>query len=360
MKRLALLAGSLLVLAGGSASAAPVRLTVTPAAVRPGGAVTVGATASPCLPGDQVTLISAAFRGRAFGGEGAVYGRVGPNGSFAVPTHVRTGLRPGRYEISVRCGGGNLGVSAFVRVAAAHRLSLAVYLVGDEHVLPVRRTAPHTVAVARAALQALLAGPTAAERRRGYTTAIPAGTRLLGLSLARGVLTVDLTRRFQSGGGSSSMLLRVAQIVYTATRFPSIERVAFRLDGKPVNAIGGEGVMVAPPVGRAAFEAQAPPILVERPLPGDRVTAPLAVRGTANVFEAQLFVDITTADGRLLAHRGVRATSGTGTRGSFDVRIPLKAQAAHLVVVAYARSPRDNARIDLVRVPVTLDRPHRP
>jgi spore germination protein GerM len=49
------------------------------------------------------------------------------------------------------------------------------------------------------------------------------------------------------------MQLRVAQIVYTLTEFPIIERVRFRIDGAPVAAIGGEGVVVQPPVAREDF-----------------------------------------------------------------------------------------------------------
>jgi hypothetical protein len=231
---------------------------------------------------------------------------------------------------------------------------LAVYLVQAEHVAPVRRVTAPTAAPARAARVALLAGPNAAERRQGYTSAIPAGTRLRGLALRRGVLTVDLSGRFGQGGGSLSMLLRVAQVVYTATAFPTVQRVAFRLDGKPVAAIGGEGVVVSPPVDRASFEAQARPILVEQPLPGDRVTKTLRVRGTANVFEARLFVDVLSSTGKRLAHRAVAASAGSGTRGRFDVTLSLPARAGRLAVVAYARSPKNGARIDVVRVPVTL------
>jgi hypothetical protein len=56
----------------------------------------------------------------------------------------------------------------------------------------------------------------------------------------------------------------------------------------------------------------------------------------------------------VLAHRPVLARAGTGTRGSFAVRITLRSAPKNIVVVAYDRSPRDGARIDLVRVPVTL------
>ena len=232
--------------------------------------------------------------------------------------------------------------------------SFAIYLVRGERVSPVRRVRAHGPAPARVALAALLRGLTAVERRQGYSSAIPAGTTLRGVSLAGRVLTVDLNHGFESGGGSVSMLLRVAQVVHTATQFAGVERVAFRLDGRPVAAIGGEGVIVSPPVGRKAFEAQVPPILVEQPLPGDRVSAPLVVRGTANVFEAQFLIDVQTASGRLLARRTVHASGGSGSRGTFAVRIALTTRTRNLVVVAYDRSAKDGSRTDLVRVPVTL------
>jgi Immunoglobulin-like domain of bacterial spore germination/Sporulation and spore germination len=232
--------------------------------------------------------------------------------------------------------------------------SVAIYLVRGAKVTPVRRLVPQTSAPARASLLALLRGPTSGERRAGYTTMLPSRTALRDLALAHGTLTVDLSSRFQAGGGSLSMQLRVAQVVFTATQFPSIKRIAFRLDGSPVKAIGGEGVLVDPPVGRAAFEAQAPAILVEQPLPGDIVTTPLLVRGSANVFEAQLAVDVKTPSGKLLAHRNVRASAGTGTRGRFSVRIPLQGRTGKVVVIAYSRSAKNGARINIVRAPITL------
>ena len=116
MKRLAAMATVLFVVFGAaSALAARVHMVVSPSAVGAGGVITVSASSSPCLPGDQVTLISAAFPGHAFG-EGAVNGRVGGHGSFSVRARVRSGLRPGRYQIGARCGGGNLGVSVYFRV----------------------------------------------------------------------------------------------------------------------------------------------------------------------------------------------------------------------------------------------------
>lgn len=245
------------------------------------------------------------------------------------------------------------------RMAATARIgvgssSLTVYLSRGEKISPVRRLVPHTAGLVRASLAALLRGPSATERRAGYTSMIPSRTVLRSVALAHGLLTVDLSGRFETGGGSLSMQMRVAQVVFTATQFPSVHRVAFRLDGQPVDSIGGEGVMVKPPVRRAAFEEQAPPILVEQPLPGDTTRAPLIVRGSANVFEALLAVDVRTPAGKLLAHHRVQAGAGTGTRGTFSVRIPLAATTGKVVVVAYTRSAKDGTPINTVRVPITV------
>jgi hypothetical protein len=115
LRPLAAAAGLAALAIPGGALAASVHMVVTPATVAPGAAVRVTATKSPCLPGDQITLISAAFPGHAFG-EGAVYGTVEAHGAFSVRTGLAKGLRAGSYRVGGRCGGGNLGVTAGFRV----------------------------------------------------------------------------------------------------------------------------------------------------------------------------------------------------------------------------------------------------
>jgi len=232
--------------------------------------------------------------------------------------------------------------------------SVAVYLLRDGKVSPVRRTIESTPAVARAALTELLKGPTAGERADGLATAIPSGTALRDISLSDGVATVDVDGRFDDGGGSASMLGRVAQIVATLTRFPTIERVAFRIDGAPVEAVGGEGVVVDPPVGRRAIEEQTPQILVESPLPGDTVRSPIRLRGTANVFEATVSIDVRGANGKLLKRTFTTATSGTGTRGTFDTEVALPDGTGPVTVVAYESSAEDGRPLHVVEMPLQL------
>jgi N-acetylneuraminic acid mutarotase len=132
-------------------------------------------------------------------------------------------------------------------------VSLQVWFARGEQLVSEQRTHAETPRVATAAVEALLAGPTAAERASGITTAIPDGTRLLGISIKGGVATVDLTSEYQSGGGSLSMQVRLGQVVYTLTQFPTVKTVRFELDGAPVNVFSGQGIVLDHPVGRSDY-----------------------------------------------------------------------------------------------------------
>jgi sporulation and spore germination protein len=136
--------------------------------------------------------------------------------------------------------------------------SFEVWFARGERLVPVARTHEQTPGVATAAINALLAGPTRAERKARLRTAVPTDTRLLGISIKNGIATVDLTSEYQSGGGSLSMQLRLAQVVYTVTQFPTVKAVLFQLDGAPVNVFSGEGIILDHPVGRTDYKDLAP------------------------------------------------------------------------------------------------------
>lgn len=233
--------------------------------------------------------------------------------------------------------------------------STTVYLLRDGKIAPVRREIPATLEPERAALIKLLEGPTDDEAAGGLVSAIPAGTDLLGLSLDGGVATVDLSGAFDDGGGSASILGRVAQVVATLTRFDRVKRVEFELDGEPVTAIGGEGAVVDPPVGRPAIEDQTPQILIESPLPGDTVSSPVRLRGTANVFEANVSIEVRDETGAVILEAFTTATSGTGTRGTFDTKLSLPTVSGKLTIVAFEASAQDGRPLHAVEVQVTLE-----
>ena len=107
----------------------------------------------------------------------------------------------------------------------------------------------HTPLIATNAIRALIEGPTPTEQDTELSTAIPADTLLLGLTIDDGLATIDLSREFEVGGGSFNILSRLAQVVYTLTQFDTVDEVLL-LDGEPVTVFSGEGVLLENPVGR--------------------------------------------------------------------------------------------------------------
>ena len=144
---------------------------------------------------------------------------------------------------------------------------MKIYLFMDGKLVPVRRQVDETRAVGRAALNALFEGPTAEESAASppLTTSIPDGTILLGLDIADGLATVDLSRESKPVVLSASMFGRLAQVVYTLTQFPTVKQVAFQLDGEPVTVFSGEGIVLDEPSDREDYEAFLPSVFVDQP-----------------------------------------------------------------------------------------------
>jgi len=237
-------------------------------------------------------------------------------------------------------------------------LSLEVWFTRGDGLVAVRRTHQPTPRVATAAIDALLAGPTAAERASGVASAVPGGTRLLGITIRGGVATVDLTSEYQSGGGSLSMQTRLGQVVYTLTQFPTVQKVRFRLDGTPVNVFSSEGIVLDHPVGRSDYANLLPAIEVNKPADGARVTSPVTVSGTANVFEANVTIEILDDAGKVVGKTFTTATCGTGCRGTYSVPVTFKVdreQRGTIVVhdddAAGTGKPPHSVRIPLTLVP---------
>lgn len=230
-----------------------------------------------------------------------------------------------------------------------------VWFTKGEHLFVTRRTEPFTVAVGRAALQSLLSGPSSAERAAGVGTAVPSGTKLLDLNIEDGIATVDLSGTFDDGGGSLSEGMRLAQVVYTITQFPTVQGVNFRLDGKPVTAFSGEGIVLDHPQTRADWDDLLPPILVESPLVGQSVSSPVSVSGTANVFEATVSIRILDANGATIAETSTTATCGTGCRGDYRAKVGYDVDHDQPgTVMVFEASAKDGSPTNVVKIPVTL------
>jgi germination protein M len=214
--------------------------------------------------------------------------------------------------------------------AQTKTIPLAVYFLRDGKVGVARRDVPETKAVATAALTALIAGPNHAEGSAGLSSALSAEQEFHDLRVDGGVASVtlpgNLTREAQ------------AQVVYTLTQFSSVRAVD----------LGGKAV------GRGDFEDLTPAILVETPAPDETISSPVRIRGTANTFEATFVVKLTVA-GRKLFEQPVTATSGSGTRGTFDVSIPFDAGSGGPgALVAFEESAENGQPVNVVQMPVLV------
>jgi spore germination protein GerM len=94
------------------------------------------------------------------------------------------------------------------------------------------------------------------------SSTIPANTRLLNLKQDGKTIYVDLSAEFARGGGSSSMVYRVAQILYTATSITPDAQVYLSIEGQPIDEahpLGGEGLLLPSPLTRQQLAAELTP-----------------------------------------------------------------------------------------------------
>jgi len=260
----------------------------------------------------------------------ACSGSVGVAGPVPTPPTAAASASPATAPVaSPTAASGEPTMAASASAAAT--TAVRIYLFqpdsagGDAHLVPVMRSVPLTRAVATAALRELLAGP--APDENGLLTMIPAGSQLLGITVDGGIASVDLTGTFESGGGSASMLGRLA----------------------------GEGVIVGAGLGRTAATGSLGPIFVDQPTWGGAFPTPGRVTGLANVFEAQFQVQVLDSQRRVIAEAPVRASCGTGCLGTFDVMVPYSVAAAQWGTLrVFDASPKDGAPIDIREYPVRL------
>jgi len=220
-----------------------------------------------------------------------------------------------------------------------------LYYLGGEHLRALPAELQNAGPSPAEAVEALLAN------RAGHPSAIPAETTLNGVVVADGTATVDLSREFESGGGSASMQARVAQIVYTLTQWEFASRVTIELDGDPVAAIGGEGVP-AQHLTRADLTNVLPPIFIDPPL--GWASSPLSVAGSASVFEATVSLRLE-ADGETLATGFATAKEAGPGRGDFEALLEFDVdEPTDATLVAFERSAADASETKVVRIPVRL------
>ncbi len=104
------------------------------------------------------------------------------------------------------------------------------------------------------AINALIAGPNAEESTKGLRSLVSDGTRLLGASVKDGIATLNFSSEFEFNQyGIEGLRGQLQQIVYTATAFPTVEKVQFLVDGEKRMYLGSEGVWIGSPLARTSF-----------------------------------------------------------------------------------------------------------
>jgi spore germination protein GerM len=248
--------------------------------------------------------------------------------------------------------------SAAASPSAAPRTTLRLYFLRDGRLGVAERRVAATTMPATAAVKQLLAGPTAAERSAGLSSAVPAGVKLRRLTISDGTARLDLSRAFAGGDRSgASMTARVAQIVYTLTRYPTVRAVDFKLDGRPVEALGDEGLLLERPQRRADWRRFEPAIFIEAPGVGGQITSPFVLSGTARVYEGSFTARLVDSSQRRIVNVPMQADAGGPARGRFSKEIAFSTAAAHGTLIVYSQSMEDGSRQDEVRIPVVFAAP---
>lgn len=142
------------------------------------------------------------------------------------------------------------------RVSAGQPQAYLLEIAGDRlqlvpNPVSVGAGASETAIVERALKEVL-----AAANDPNSLSMIPAGTRLLDVKVAADGIHVNVSQEFRSGGGSASMIARVAQIIYTATSVDPKASVFLSIEGRPIDRnlpLGGEGLILRQPTTRAEF-----------------------------------------------------------------------------------------------------------
>ena len=209
---------------------------------------------------------------------------------------------------------------------------VGVYFVRDGKLGFAQRSVAVTPEVPEATLEELLAGPTAEEQEAGLTSDIPPGTKIVSLDVMDDRAVVALSNPLDRLGS--------LQVVHTLMQLETVEQVQ----------LGQEEFT------SADTEEALPAVLVESPAPGETVASPFTIRGSANTFEATFMVELRAeGQGKPLYKDFVTATSGNGTRGTFEKRLDFVADRGRPgTLVVYENSAEDGSVVNEVEIPVTI------
>ena len=125
----------------------------------------------------------------------------------------------------------------------------------DGSVLRVRadRKLPASDSPLRDVILALIAGPNDEEKQSGLISLIPAGTRLLSVTIRGDTAYINFSEDFQYNiYGVEGYTGQLRQIVFTATEFANVRYAQILIEGRRIDYLG-ESVWIGSPLSRETF-----------------------------------------------------------------------------------------------------------
>jgi len=188
----------------------------------------------------------------------------------------------------------------------------------------------------------------------GFDTAIPEGTTLDSATTDGSTAVIDLSEEFGGGGGSTSVMARLAQLTFTATSVEGVDSVLLVDGGDPVTVFSAEGLVLDGPMTREDFEDFWPGILVEAPAAGSVVDLPLTISGVAAAFEGVFQLEILDGNEVVFQPDYVQTDNGAGY-GAFEVVADFDADpGTSLMIRVWEFSAKDGSVVSERFVPVTV------
>ncbi|HTY13006.1 MAG TPA: GerMN domain-containing protein [Candidatus Omnitrophota bacterium] len=140
---------------------------------------------------------------------------------------------------------------AFYFIKTTEPPSIRIYFLKGEKLTEVKRPLRPDKNELELAAAELMAGPNAEERKNEVFSEIPREAKIMKVEKMANEAEVTFNPALENyGGGSAKVQGLVAQIVYTFTAIPGINKVRIKVGAKETVVLGGEGYVIDRPLTR--------------------------------------------------------------------------------------------------------------
>jgi spore germination protein GerM len=134
--------------------------------------------------------------------------------------------------------------------------NVTLYLELSQNLVAVDQAVPSPVTL-RTVLDVLARGPTATELANGLQSPVSSARPITLESVVNGTAAVNLPSDFTDLGGQDQ-IVAAAQLVFTATAFPGIHRIALLVGGQPTAVPTANGFLSRGSLSRSDYASLAP------------------------------------------------------------------------------------------------------